>query len=91
MTDFPSVRVYLVGVNPCKCMDEKYAQTRETYNGWLQAFATAHENCFFIDPTTYPPLLRDDIYTDQVHFNQEGYDLYGEFFRQALKDELAHY
>jgi hypothetical protein len=91
MTDFPNTRIYLVGVNPGKNMDEKHAQTRETYNGWLRAFADAHENCFFIDPMTYPPLLRQDIYTDLVHFNQEGYDLYGEFFRDALKDELAQY
>ena len=91
MTDFPDTRIYLVGVNPCKNMDEAYGRTRETYNGWLHAFAETHENCFFIDPVTYPPLLRQDIYTDQVHFNQEGYDLFGEFFREALKDELAQY
>lgn len=91
MTDFPDTRIYLVGVNPCKNMDEAYGRTRETYNGWLRAFAETHENCFFIDPVTYPPLLRQDIYTDQVHFNQEGYDLFGEFFREALKDELAQY
>ena len=91
MTDFPDTRIYLVGVNPCKNMDEAYDRTRETYNGWLRAFAETHENCFFIDPVTYPPLLRQDIYTDQVHFNQEGYDLFGEFFREALKDELAQY
>jgi hypothetical protein len=91
MTNFPDTRIYLVGVNPCKNMDEAYGRTRETYNGWLRAFAETHENCFFIDPVTYPPLLRQDIYTDQVHFNQEGYDLFGEFFREALKDELAQY
>ena len=91
MTDFPDTHIYLVGVNPCKNMDEAYGRTRETYNGWLRAFAETHENCFFIDPVTYPPLLRQDIYTDQVHFNQEGYDLFGEFFREALKDELAQY
>lgn len=91
MTDFPDTRIYLVGVNPCKNMDAAYGRTRETYNGWLRAFAETHENCFFIDPVTYLPLLRQDIYTDQVHFNQEGYDLFGEFFREALKDELAQY
>ena len=91
LTDFPNIRIYLCGVNPSKGMDEKKAQIRETYNGWLREFVAAHPNCYFIDPMSYEPLLRQDIYTDQVHFNQEGYDLFAEFFRRALADELAQY
>ena len=91
LTDFPDIRIYLCGVNPSKGMDEKKAQIRETYNGWLREFVAAHPNCHFIDPMSYEPLLRQDIYTDLVHFNQEGYDLFAEFFRRALKDELAQY
>ena len=91
LTDFPDIRIYLCGVNPSKGMDEKKAQIRETYNGWLREFVAAHPNCHFIDPMSYEPLLRQDIYTDLVHFNQEGYDLFAEFFRDALADELAQY
>lgn len=91
LTDFSGIRIYLCGVNPKKGMGEKDAAVRERYNGWLKEFVAAHPSCHFIDPMSYEPLLRQDIYTDQVHFNQEGYDLFAAFFRQALKDELAQY
>jgi lysophospholipase L1-like esterase len=28
---------------------------------------------------------------DKIHFNQAGYELYADYFREALKDELALY
>ncbi|MBQ9801759.1 MAG: hypothetical protein IJW51_01640 [Clostridia bacterium] len=45
-----------------------------------------------MDKMNYKPLHRDDIFVaDGVHFNQEGYDIYAEFYREVLKDELAKF
>lgn len=92
LTDFPDIRIYLQGANPSRDPTEKGIKFREEYNPKLKAFADSTPNCFFIDPFDYAPLLQKDIYVeDGVHFNQKGYDLYGEFYRQALKDELQKY
>ena len=90
--DFPDIKVYLVGINPCaKKLDACKIANRARYNSWLKSFAENTSNCYFIDPTSYEPLLADDIYLPDGHFNQKGYDLYGNFFREALKDELEKY
>ena len=92
MTDFPDIKIYLVGVNPsAKKLDLCQINNRARYNSWLKHFAEETPNCYFIDPVSYKPLLADDIYVPDGHFNQKGYDLYGDFFREALKDELAKY
>ena len=40
----------------------------------------------------YAPLRDDSIFVaDGVHFNQEGYHRYADFFREALKEELAQF
>ena len=92
MTDFPDIKIYLVGVNPsAKKLDTCQIGNRARYNSWLKSFAENTPNCYFIDPMSYEPLLADDIYVPDGHFNQKGYDLYGDFFREALKDELAKY
>ena len=62
------------------------------YDEWARALAEATPNCFFIDPKTYEPLNRTDIFVkDGVHYNQEGYELYADFFRDALKNELNQF
>ena len=44
------------------------------------------------DPLSHEPLFAKDIYvSDGVHFNQKGYDIYADFYREVLKDELAKY
>ena len=92
MTDFPGIRIYLVGAHPSR--DETLANTaqKRTYNAMVKAYAEASENVFFLDLYDCPSLLRKDIFVDDgVHFNQEGYDLYEAFYREALKDELVKY
>jgi len=91
-TDFPGIRIYLVGAHPFRDEDgEKIAQKRGL-NATIRAFAENTEDCFFLDPYERPELARKDIFVeDGVHYNQTGYDLYAQFYREALAEELAKY
>lgn len=92
MTDFPRTRIYLCGTNPSRDETEEARKRAELYDGWQREFAKAHENCFFIDTRACAALCRKDIFVkDGVHYNEEGYGLYAEFFKEALADELALY
>lgn len=90
MTDFPGIRVYLVGAYPSRDMTPEGADKLRQYNAVVKTFAENTPNCAYIDAMEYEPFHRKDIYVeDGVHFNQTGYDLCAEFYREALKDELA--
>ena len=91
-TDFPDIRIYLVGAHPFRDEDgEKTAQKR-ALNATVRAFAEQTEDCFFLDPYERPELARKDIFVeDGVHYNQTGYDLYAQFYREALAQELAKF
>ena len=94
MTDFPDIQIYL----PCpgQRRDERNFSQQgviDRYANMVRRFAEDHpENCHYLDLTAFESLNRKDIYVDDgVHFNQEGYKLYGEYFNEALKDELAKF
>lgn len=88
LTDFPQLRVYLLGINRNKDKREASAE----FDRWLREFAEQTPGCAYLDLTAWEPLARQDIYVeDNVHYNREGYELYGAFFREALKEELAQY
>lgn len=90
--DFPETRIYLCGTN--RSRDEAPERTAlwERYDEWQREYAATHANCFFIDTRAEESLRRKDIYVaDGVHYNREGYDLYAEFFRKALAEELKGY
>ena len=92
MTDFPGIRVYLCGTIPSRDETEKSREKAAKYDAWEREYAQTHENCFFIDASKSEALNRKDIFVaDGVHYNQDGYHLFAEFFRDALKDELAQY
>ena len=92
LTDFPDIRIYLMGANPRREETETGMAFKAVYNAKAREFCMSHPNCFYHDPREYAPLLRKDIFVeDGVHFTQEGYDIYGDFFREVLKDELAKY
>ena len=70
------------------------------YNGLLKDYCDRHDDCvlvdhiqsplFFREPQeagSYEGVRRDIFVEDQVHFNQLGYDLYGDFFGEILKQE----
>jgi len=62
------------------------------FDNWLREFAEKTPNCTYLTLSTYTPIHRNDIYVeDHVHFNQEGYKIYAEFFKEALKEELDQY
>lgn len=87
-TDFPDLRIYLICSSNWRKKSEKVAM----FNNWMAEFAATIPDCKCFDPTDYTPLHREDIYVeDNVHYNQQGYDLYAEYFKEILKDELAEF
>ena len=77
------------------CGINTYKDKREAsklFDGWLREFSEQMPDCTYVDVAAYEPLHRTDIYVeDNVHFNQIGYDIYGEFLKEVLKDELARF
>ncbi len=91
-TDFPDLRIYLCGQNLYRDRNKPNYDVKEKFEGWLREYAENTPNCFFVDTANYKPLQRDDIYVaDGVHYNNLGYEIYGEFFREVLADELAEF
>ena len=92
MTDFPDLRVYICGLNLYRDRNKPNIGPKEEYDNWLREYAHNTPNCFYVDITNYKPLQRDDIFAeDGVHFNNLGYEIYADLFREVLKDELAKY
>lgn len=93
-TDFPDIQIYICGANP-RFKDFNAAELADNarLESWIKAFVDITPNCHYIDIRGYEPLsCRKDIFVeDGVHFNQMGYDIYAELFKEALKDELAKY
>lgn len=91
-TDFPEMRIYLCGAHLTMNRSEERLEKTRRYDAWLRELAARTPDCVYIDPKEHAPLHRTDIFVkDGVHYNQEGYDLYGAFFREALKDELDRF
>ena len=87
--DFPDMPIYLCGVHRNLTRTEEREALIQRFDDWTRALVEATPNCFFIDPKTHEPLNRTDIFVkDGVHYNQEGYLLYADFFRSALQQEL---
>jgi len=92
-TDFPDIRIYLCGPKGAENLSEKALADRRRVCAWQKAFAEETENCFYIETLDDPRFAgRKDLYIeDHVHYNAEGYRLYGELFKEALAEELAKY
>jgi len=93
MTDFPDITIYLCGVNVSRETTPEKMEKKRKYDSLLEEFASKNPNCHYLNFLDYEPLAsRKDIYVeDGIHFNQEGYHLYGEYFKKALEEELAKY
>ena len=92
LTDFPNLRIYLMGAKGKKDMNEENLAKFKAQSDMVREFAEATPRCHFVDPLAYEPLRRNDIYVkDGVHYNREGYDIFADFWRDALKEELAKY
>ena len=91
-TDFPGIKIYLVGAHPSRDEDAFQTAKKKRYNRIVKGFAEGEEDIFFLDLYDHPEFLRKDIFIeDGVHFNQDGYDLYAAFYQEALKEEFAKY
>ena len=87
-TDMPDLKIYICGTKSWRRKQEVY----QKFDSWIQEFAKDFPDCTYVDISSYEPLHREDIYdTDNVHYNDEGYKIYADFFREILKDELANY
>ena len=103
LADFPTLHVYIEGENENKPMSVRSPLTNEEwqrslaeekarYNSWLQAFARETPNCRYLSLSDDPAFSRDDIYApDNVHYNHDGYQLYADFYRRELREELDKY
>ncbi len=92
LTDFPGLHVYLSGAMATRDMDSATLARREKYCDLLRAFANETPRCVYFDPLSYKPLHQKDIFVeDGVHFNQKGYDIFRDYYREILADELAKY
>jgi hypothetical protein len=89
--DFPNIKIYLMGA--IYTINQEYGETlayREEYNEMVRKLAARTPNCTFIDPYACKALWDHDIFIeDNVHYNQQGFDRFGDFFREALAEELA--
>lgn len=91
-TDFPGIHIYLVGAHPSQNQTDEDIRKKREYNAMVRAFAENTPNCTFLDVLEYEPLQRKDIYVeDGVHFNQEGYRIYADFYKVALEKELDRF
>ena len=87
--DFPDMPIYVYG--------ESKRRRQEDPNriDCIEAFeqiVSEIPNCTYLDHDSYPALRRDDIYIeDNVHFNAEGFRIFGEFFKEKLADELERF
>jgi len=92
LTDFPDIQIYLCSAQNTEKQTEEAIEKKKLYNSWVKEFCEKTPNCHYVDLLNYEPLQRKDIFVaDGVHFNAEGYRIYTEFFKEALKDELAKY
>ena len=92
LADFPECRIYLCGASPRKAPTPERTEGVKKYDAFLREFCENNERCFLIDPKEYEPLKRDDIYVeDGVHYNPRGYEIYADYFREALRDELSKF
>ena len=93
-TDFPDIQIYLVGMAPRK--DPRNAsdlRVCERAKNYMMQFVSERENRHYIDVLSYAPINgKPELFVeDGVHFNQAGYDIYGELFKEALKAERDKY
>ena len=92
LTDFPELRVYLSGAIATRDMDGSVLARRREYSEMLRDFAEKTPRVTYFDPLSHAPLNRKDIFIeDGVHFNQTGYEIFADYYKEILKDELAQY
>ena len=88
-TDFPDMQIYLSGAPFTVSEAGSPLETREAFNDMLRALAAKTPNCHFFNPLEYKPLWDPaNFVADGVHYNQQGYDTFTDYYRMILRDEL---
>ena len=101
--DFPGIKLYLCDAMPHKRMiaDKTWQSFAHQFNRLLKTYCEESEDCFYICQSAWPGFyanpddagdyskVRQDIWVeDEMHFTQEGYDIYQDLFLNALIDIL---
>ena len=90
--DFPDMPIYIGGFSTWKSQGKPNYEKYKAFEVWLRELAEAVPGCKFLDLDCREEFRTWDIYVeDKVHFNSEGYRLYTEYFKEALKDELDQF
>lgn len=102
-TDFPGVKLYLCDAMPHKRYINNIIWQRlaKQFNKLLKEYCDANDDCvyvcqsawrgFYTDPADagdYSKIRQDIWVDDEMHFTQEGYDVYRDLFLEALDDIL---
>lgn len=101
--DMPGVKLYLCDAMPHKryTNDVIWQQLAKRFNKLLKEYCDANDDCtyvcqsawrgFYNDPADagdYSKIRQDIWVEDEMHFTQEGYDIYRDLFLEALDDIL---
>lgn len=90
--DFPGIHIYLPGFNPSRDITPESIEEKKAFDVKIREFAEKTPNCTFIDVMNHQQFYNKDIYVeDGIHYNQKGYDICAEFYKEALKDELKNF
>lgn len=92
LADFPGIHIYLCSPHRHKNDTPEIIEKRNKIIETEKNFVQSTPGCYFVDAFNHEPLGRQDIFVkDGVHYNQLGYDLYADFYKEVLKEELALY
>lgn len=101
--DMPGVKLYLCDAMPHKryITNGVWKQLAKKFNKLLKEYCDANEDCTYVCQSAWPGFyndpadagdyskIRQDIWIDdEMHFTQEGYDIYRDLFLDALDDIL---
>jgi hypothetical protein len=103
-TDFPGIKLFLCNVRPLlkhKSATNYQKVGIKEYNELCADYCAKHEDTTLVDHWIYPGFfddpshageiehIREDMFIDDlVHYNPVGYGVYGEYFKEVLKDIL---
>ena len=92
LADFPDIKIYLAGVQNRRNMTPERYEMAKKYDEYLIEYAKTHPRCKYLNFIDRKDMNNEELYVgDGVHFNQKGYDLYADYFREALKEELERF
>ena len=101
--DFPGVKLYLCDAMPHKRYINNIIWQRlaNQFNKLLKEYCDANDDCVYVCQSAWPGFytdpadagdyskIRQDIWVEgEMHFTQEGYDIYRDLFLNALDDIL---